>query len=83
MTTVVQTQTLKLNQIRIDGGTQSRVDIDEQVVAEYADLYHQGIQLPPVTVFYDGTDYWLADGFHRSVSLEPKDTRANPLICTC
>jgi len=65
MTTVVQTQTLKLNQIRIDGGTQSRVDIDEQVVAEYADLYHQGIQLPPVTVFYDGTDYWLADGFHR------------------
>ncbi len=58
-------QTLLFDQIRIDGGTQSRVSIDEQVVAEYADLYHQGIQLPPITVFYDGSDHWLADGFHR------------------
>lgn len=58
-------QTLKLDQIRIDGGTQPRVAIDEQVVAEYAELYGSGFNLPPVTVFYDGANYWLADGFHR------------------
>ena len=58
-------QTLRLDQIRIDGGTQPRVAIDEQVVAEYADLYSNGVKLPPVTVFYDGATYWLADGFHR------------------
>jgi hypothetical protein len=25
----------------------------------------EGAEFPPVTLFYDGTDYWLADGFHR------------------
>jgi hypothetical protein len=24
-----------------------------------------GAEFPPVTVFYDGADYWLANGFHR------------------
>lgn len=60
-----ETPTLQLNQIRIDGGTQPRVAIDEDVVAEYADLYIEGVDLPPVTVFHDGSTYWLADGFHR------------------
>jgi hypothetical protein len=60
-----ETQTLKLDQIRIDGGTQPRVAIDEDVVAEYADSYTNGIELPSVTVFHDGSTYWLADGFHR------------------
>ena len=60
-----ETKTLKLEQIRIDGGTQPRVAIDEQVVADYAELYGSGFNLPPVTVFYDGVNYWLADGFHR------------------
>ena len=56
---------LRLDQIRIDGGTQPRVAIDEQVVAEYAELYSTGADLPPVTVFFDGETYWLADGYHR------------------
>lgn len=58
-------KTLKLDQIRIDGGTQPRTCIDGDVVAEYAELYGAGVKLPPVTVFFDGAGYWLADGFHR------------------
>ena len=54
-----------MDEIRIDGGTQPRVSIDENVATEYACLYRAGVTLPPVTVFYDGTTYWLADGFHR------------------
>ena len=58
-------QNLNLKQIRTDGGTQPRVAIDEAVVAEYAEAYANSITLPPLTVFYDGANYWLADGFHR------------------
>lgn len=56
---------IKLEHIRIDGGTQPRVAIDESTVAEYAELYGNGVELPPVVVFFDGATYWLADGFHR------------------
>ena len=56
---------LDLNLIRTDGGTQSRVKLDEGIVAEYAEAYKAGATFPAVTVFFDGSDRWLADGFHR------------------
>ena len=51
--------------IRIDGGTQPRQEINYEVVKDYAELMREGVAFPPVTVFFDGVDYWLADGFHR------------------
>lgn len=59
-------ETLPLNKIRCDGGTQSRAFMDETAIAEYAEAMKEGAQFPPVVVFYDGTDYWMADGFHRA-----------------
>ena len=56
---------VSLDVIRRDGGTQQRARIDDDVVAEYADAYRAGRHLPALVVFYDGADYWLADGFHR------------------
>lgn len=56
---------LDLKLIRTDGGTQSRVKLDEGMVAEYAEAYKAGASFPAVTVFFDGSDRWLADGFHR------------------
>lgn len=58
-------KSLNIKAIRIDGGTQSRVAIDNDVVADYAEAIKVGIEFPPVIVFHDGTDHWLADGFHR------------------
>jgi len=57
-------QMLDISRIRIDG-TQSRVECSENVLAEYAEAIKAGTEFPPIIVFYDGADYWLADGFHR------------------
>ncbi len=56
---------LALDVVRTDGGTQSRAAISAETVAEYAEAIRRGEALPPVVVFHDGTEYWLADGFHR------------------
>jgi uncharacterized ParB-like nuclease family protein len=56
---------IALASIRTDGHTQSRVAINEATVNEYAETLNDGAQLPPVIVFRDTGDYWLADGFHR------------------
>lgn len=56
---------LNLEAIRLDGETQARVALDSDQVAEYAEAMRDGDKFPPVVVFHDGSDYWLADGFHR------------------
>jgi hypothetical protein len=56
---------MNIHNIRIDGGTQSRVAINQEAVAEYAAVLKDGDYLPEVVVFFDGVENWLADGFHR------------------
>jgi hypothetical protein len=57
---------LKIDQIGDDPALQMRESgLDAGIVAEYAEAMIGGAIFPPVVIFYDGTDYWLADGFHR------------------
>lgn len=56
---------LSIDRIRIDGGTQPRARIDEHLVSEYQQAMADGAEFPPVVVFQDGVENWLADGFHR------------------
>lgn len=56
---------LALDDLRLDGGTQVRAQIDAGTAEDYAAALLAGQLLPPVTVVYDGAAYWLADGFHR------------------
>lgn len=58
-------KTIAINNIRLDGGTQPRAAISNEVVADYAVHMADGDKFPPITVFYDGERYWCADGFHR------------------
>lgn len=63
-------KTINIQSIIIDKGTQSRAQISEDTVSEYAEAMHDGSQFPPVTVFFDGVDYYLADGFHRLLAVK-------------
>ena len=62
--------TLTINLLRRDGGTQPRAGLRTDVVDGYAEALADGATFPPVIVFYDGTDHWLADGFHRAMAFE-------------
>lgn len=72
----VAPEQIPLDSIRIDGGTQIRVETNEATVHEYREQMQLGAVFPPVTLFYDGTDYWLADGFqrYRAAKLAKKDS---------
>jgi rubrerythrin len=56
---------LELAEIRTDGGTQSRAALDQATVDEYAELMLSGVEFPPVVVYADDLENWLAEGFHR------------------
>jgi len=54
-----------LNDIRIDGGTQGRVVIDQQHVYHIVEMMKEGYEFDPIDTNFDGVTYWLVDGFHR------------------
>lgn len=59
-------KTIELNKIRLDGGTQPRKKIYEEHVANLTEvLLNGGSMKDEPAVFFDGKEYWLADGFHR------------------
>jgi hypothetical protein len=84
------TAVVSINRIRTDGGTQTRAALCDNTVAEYGEAYKDGVEMPPVVVFDDGTDLWLADGFHRvagakkagmeSISAEVKEGTARDAL---
>lgn len=61
----MKTKLVKLTDIEISGSTQQREKIDLPAVEEYAEAMKCGAKFPPVTLFFDGAQHWLADGFHR------------------
>lgn len=65
MKLTVSEATIELSVIQIDGGTQTRAGISYETVEEYTEAYRSGSTFPDIVVYYDGTKYWLADGFHR------------------
>ena len=58
-------ETLALEKLITDAGTQVRSEISEYIVAEYVDALGEGARFPPVVVFRGKDADVLADGFHR------------------
>ena len=56
---------VNLNDLRIDGGTQGREVIDQQLVYQYLECMKEGDVFPPMFTVFDGATHWLVDGFHR------------------
>jgi transcriptional regulator with XRE-family HTH domain len=73
-------QQLLLSTIRVDGGTQLRAKLNQDTVTKYAAELFEGESLHPVDVFYDGREYWLADGFHRFNAYVKADRKTIPCI---
>lgn len=76
LTTRPEPRVLPIAAIRKDDRTQPRAALDEDTVTEYmtrmrwdalsgevADPEHRTWE--PLTLYFDGADFWLADGFHR------------------
>jgi hypothetical protein len=60
------TERIKLEKIRLDGGTQPRKEIDEPLVQHYTETLLEGKdKFPPIDLWFDGKWYWPSDGFHR------------------
>lgn len=56
---------LNLGVLVLDPKLQSRVEIDEDAVADYALAMENGDKFPAVLAFFDGIHYYLTDGYHR------------------
>lgn len=61
----MKTQSLQLGDIVTTAGTQIRAKVDAESVSDYAEAMTEGARFPPIVVFHDGSEYILADGFHR------------------
>jgi len=70
---------LPLSSIRVDWTINARAAMRRETALEYADALKAGAKFPPVTVFFDGSTYWLADGFHRYVAYEIAGMAAIPV----
>lgn len=56
---------IKLEEIRLDGGTQCRVKLNQHQICDYRDRMKEGAQFPLLETVFDGAFHWLTDGFHR------------------
>jgi hypothetical protein len=56
---------MNIGAIVMDERLQSRAEINEEAVSDYADAILGGAEFPAVLVFFDGITYYLTDGYHR------------------
>lgn len=61
---------IELSSIRKDGQTQHRVSLRPTIIAQWAEQMLEGVDFPPVTIWWDGECYWLSDGFTRCAAAE-------------
>jgi hypothetical protein len=61
----METKQVELESITVKEEVQQREDLNMECVEEYAEEIAKGTQFPPLVVFSDGENMFLADGRHR------------------
>jgi hypothetical protein len=62
-----------LAKVQIERSLQARVRLNRQWVGSLYEVLEQGKDFKDkIEVYFDGTVYWLADGFHRAAAYEKK-----------
>ena len=56
---------IKISDIIMDEEIQSRFELKQEHIDDYAEDIESGAEFPPVELFFDGIYHFLADGFHR------------------
>jgi hypothetical protein len=69
---------IALASVRIDGGTQPRTELSLETVDRYAEAKRDGAVFPPGVIFDDGSNLWLAAGFHRYFADKKNETTEAP-----
>jgi len=67
-----------VERIKATDAVQARASILHDTVIDFLDALKNGAQFPPITVFHDGAEYWLADGFTRFDAFKRNDETAIP-----
>ncbi len=64
-----------LEEIDIYSGTQTRLSTNDEAVSSYAESMKLGAEFPPIALYFDGSRYYLADGFHRYLAAKRNEER--------
>jgi len=71
---------LNPDDIVLDDSLQTRVDVNHDVVADYADALSRGDKLPPVKVCLIFDKYWCVDGFHSVLALHRANMQVEAIV---
>jgi hypothetical protein len=72
---------VSIDKVRLDGGTQFRKTLLNNKIYEYKEAMEEGAKFPLISVRFDGSDYWLSDGFHRYHALKLLEMREIEVDC--
>lgn len=71
---------LLIDVLELEADTQSRVALDKDTIAIYAQAVRDGVELPPIDVFFDGREYYIGDGWHRAFAWKEAGVANIPVV---
>lgn len=54
-----------ISKINTDTKAQTRAGVNLETIGEYCEAIKKGEKFPPITLFHDGKNYYIGDGWHR------------------